>query len=144
MVGNGGSAATTLHFANDLWKMCAIDVVCLPGAISTITAYGNDHGWDKMYSDAMNAFVPEDTLIAISYSGSSVNVIKAAGQAITHNGHIVCMTGPRCESNVLARMPGVIISIEEEDIKVVEDIHLSICHAIAGVINAMRGVQDPL
>jgi D-sedoheptulose 7-phosphate isomerase len=141
LVGNGGSAATAMHFANDLQKVCDIDALALPALISTITAYGNDDGWSKMFSLAMKSFSIGHILVAISFSGTSQNVIEAAKHALECDGKLIVLTGPVWEGNILGNMPGVVIPVEDDDIKVVEDVHLVICHSIVGEIHAMPSVQ---
>ena len=134
IVGNGGSAATAMHFANDLQKMAKIDALALPSLVPTITAYGNDDGWENMFSNAMNSFLPGDLLFAISCSGNSVNVLKAvfAARAI---GKVVGLTGVE-ENNALCRgLCDTVITVSSSDIKVVEDVHMAVCHAIAGMLS---------
>lgn len=136
IVGNGGSAATAMHFANDLQKMCQIDTISIPSSISTILAYGNDDGWDEMFSKALEtAFHNGDILVAISCSGASVNVINAALRARQLGGKLIVFTGPATEKNNLAKLPCVLIQVEDSDIKVQEDVHLIVCHSIAGAIS---------
>ena len=137
IAGNGGSAATAMHFANDLQKMCGLDVLALPALVPTITAYGNDWGWDKMFSAAMKAFRVGDILVAISCSGNSANVVEAAKAALGYDGKLIVLTGT---GGILEKMPGVIISIPHKDIRAVEDAHSVICHALTGMINEMRGI----
>ena len=70
VIGNGGSAATASHFANDLFKMGRLRAVPLADLTPLSTAYGNDHGWKSMYADPLKGLMGrEDVLIAISCSG---------------------------------------------------------------------------
>ena len=134
IVGNGGSATTAMHFANDLQKMCGVQAHAIPSEIPTILAYGNDDGWDKMFSNYMkNTFYNGDLLIAISYSGSSMNVVKAAKEAII-GGDLLVLTGPPTSTNILTTLPGCIIAVPSDDMKIVEDVHMVICHTIAGLL----------
>jgi D-sedoheptulose 7-phosphate isomerase len=145
LVGNGGSAATAMHFSNDLQKMCGVDTLSVPSMIPTALAYGNDDGWHNMFSYAMGAFKVGDILVAISCGGSSQNVINAAKYASKQDGKLIILTGGITVKNELAEMPGIIISIESDDIKVVEDVHMIVCHAIAGAVqDVMRSVEDKL
>lgn len=83
IAGNGGSAADALHFAAEM--VCrfeknrrAIPSIALSENVSTITAIGNDFGYDQVFSRQLEAFAQEgDIFIAISTSGNSPNVIKA-------------------------------------------------------------------
>lgn len=136
IVGNGGSAATVMHFANDLQKMCHIDAISIPSNIATVLAYGNDDGWDKMFSSILEAaFHNGDVLVAISCSGASMNVVNAALRARQMGGKLIVFTGQVTEKNVLSKLPCILIPVEDEDIKVQEDVHLIVCHSIAGAIS---------
>jgi D-sedoheptulose 7-phosphate isomerase len=130
-----------MHFANDLQKMCGISATALPAQIPTILAYGNDDGWENMFSNAMDAFRPGDVLVAISCSGSSPNVVNAAILALRKEGKVIAMTGPTGNGNKLAKLPVTLIVAQSFDIKVMEDVHSVVCHAIAGAIaDDMQGV----
>jgi D-sedoheptulose 7-phosphate isomerase len=129
IVGNGGSAATAEHFANDLVKMCRIRAIAIPAQTPTVTAYGNDDGWGDMFLHALDVFQsPDDVLVTISCSGRSENVVRTA-KGIRN---LIVLTGEMSQDNELARLPAAAcISIPHEDITIVEDIHLAICHCIA-------------
>jgi D-sedoheptulose 7-phosphate isomerase len=81
--GNGGSASDALHFAAEI--VCrfeknrkAIPAIALTENISSITAIGNDFGYDQVFSRQLEAFAQKgDIAIAITTSGNSINVIKA-------------------------------------------------------------------
>jgi D-sedoheptulose 7-phosphate isomerase len=134
IVGNGGSAATASHFANDLRKMCMIKAIALPDLTPTVTAYGNDDGWENMFSHPLAVFhAPGDVLVAISCSGASPNVLQAA--RIMAEGNLIVLTGEMHWNNTLVGYPAAaVIGVDSQDIRVVEDVHLAICHCIAGVL----------
>lgn len=82
--GNGGSASTASHMANDFSKPRFEDentlfrFICLNDNISTLTATANDFGFDNIFSVQLkNLLQKDDLVIAISSSGNSVNVINA-------------------------------------------------------------------
>jgi len=131
IVGNGGSAATAEHFANDLLKTAGVRAVALPGMTSTVSAYGNDEGWENMYKHTLLGLSKQDdALVAISCSGNSPNVYELAHWWFDN---LVVLTGNEKIKNKLANInQGVpVIHVEDSDIAVQEDVHLSICHAIA-------------
>lgn len=131
IVGNGGSAATASHFANDLWKMAKIKAVAVPSLIPIVTAYGNDNGWDNMFADVLkHKFEPGDVLVAISCSGRSKNVVEAVKKVLEWQENVIAITGAGIDSNVLAQLDVTKILVTDIDIKVQEDVHLAICHAI--------------
>ena len=84
VAGNGGSAATASHWANDLGKAtkasnCAfMRVMCLSDNVSWLTALANDEGYDRVFSGQLENFAgPGDLFVAISASGNSSNLIEA-------------------------------------------------------------------
>ena len=82
VAGNGGSAATASHWANDLGKtakrsgQAPIRVMSLSDNASWITALANDEGYDRVFAGQLENFLrPEDILVVISASGSSPNLV---------------------------------------------------------------------
>mgnify|MGYP003977094471 FL=1 len=82
-IGNGGSAATASHFANDIAigtkefkKPFRVISLCDNNAI--ITAIGNDYGFEKIFSQQLEVLLQEkDVVVAISASGNSINLLNA-------------------------------------------------------------------
>lgn len=84
IAGNGGSAATATHLANDLGKATKrngnrpIRVICLSDNISWFSALANDEGYDRVFTGQLENFArPGDVLIVISASGNSQNLVDA-------------------------------------------------------------------
>jgi len=136
ILGNGGSAATASHFANDLLKMGKLRAVALPEMVPAVTAYGNDDGWDDMFSHLLKVMLlPQDVVVGISCSGFSSNVINAIEMAKTINlprVKTIVLTGDTGEAPLVQLEPDVIVHVPFADIRVQEDCHLVICHAVAG------------
>ena len=86
-IGNGGSAATASHFANDIAigtrtydKPFRVISLCDNQAI--ITAIGNDDGYEKIFSQQLKVLLKEqDMVVSISASGNSPNLIDAINTA---------------------------------------------------------------
>lgn len=82
-IGNGGSAATADHFANDISIGTRsyekpFRAVSLCDNQSVITAIANDDGYDKIFSIQLEVLLKkDDVLVAISASGNSPNIINA-------------------------------------------------------------------
>jgi len=82
-IGNGGSAATASHFANDIAigtreynKPFRVISLCDNQAV--ITAIGNDDGFEKVFSQQLKVLLKEqDVVVSISASGNSPNLIDA-------------------------------------------------------------------
>lgn len=135
IAGNGGSAATASHFANDLSKMCGINAISISDQTPTILAYGNDNGWEFMFSDCLSKRMqPGDILVAISCSGRSPNILNAAQETIRRHGKVIALTGMERDNMLVAMQPDQYICIDSPDIKIQEDIHMVMCHAIAGAL----------
>ena len=85
LCGNGGSAADAQHLAAEMLVRLrpknnreGIAAIALAQDISTITACGNDFGFDNLYERMVTSLgKKEDCLIGITTSGNSKNVIRA-------------------------------------------------------------------
>jgi D-sedoheptulose 7-phosphate isomerase len=81
--GNGGSASDALHFAAEMVvrfekNRDALPCIALSSNVASLTAIGNDFGYDASFSRQLEAFAKNgDIFIAISTSGNSKNVIEA-------------------------------------------------------------------
>ncbi len=131
LVGNGGSAATAEHFANDLVKMAHVRAIAVHSLIPTVLAYGNDEGWSTAYLSILNVMRRAgDALVAISCSGKSPNVVFPAMKF--HHDCLIILTGNNFESQLAGMDADSKIFVIDEDIRVQEDVHLAVCHAIVG------------
>ena len=129
IVGNGGSAATGSHFANDLLKMAGIRALSIPDMTPTTLAYGNDNGWKYQFVDPISKlYNPRDVLVAISCSGNSENVVACAEFVPKP---IILFTGNDLKCRLVAFNPAASIYVDSNDMTVQESIHSVICHAIA-------------
>jgi D-sedoheptulose 7-phosphate isomerase len=90
-IGNGGSAATASHFANDIAigsrefdKPFRVISLCDNQAV--ITAIANDDGFEQIFSQQLRVLLKEqDVVVSISASGNSPNLIHAINTAKTMN-----------------------------------------------------------
>ena len=82
-VGNGGSAATSSHFANDLsigtrQQEKPFKVFSLVDNVATLSAIGNDYGYDQIFAQQLRVYGQKgDLLVGISASGNSPNLLRA-------------------------------------------------------------------
>ncbi len=90
-LGNGGSAADAQHLATELSvrfikNRAPIAAIALTTDTSTLTAAGNDLGFDHIFSRQIEAIGQKgDVVIAISTSGKSPNIIKSLEMARSKN-----------------------------------------------------------
>jgi D-sedoheptulose 7-phosphate isomerase len=136
LMGNGGSAATASHIANDLSKTAHVDgaprlrAFCLADNVSFITAIANDISYDDIFSEQLRAAaVKGDLVVLISGSGNSPNVVRAAQYARERGLRTVGLLG--FDGGKLKNMVDVLLHIESSQYGVVEDAHLSIGHTVS-------------
>ena len=92
--GNGGSSSTSSHIANDFQKMAKIKTICLSDNTPLITAYGNDEHYKYIFRRQLELLAKkEDTLIIISGSGNSENILEALSYAKKIGMKIICIVG---------------------------------------------------
>lgn len=99
--GNGGSAADAQHLAAEFQGRYFVDRPALPAVAlttntSSITAIGNDYGYDQVFSRQLEGLgMPGDVLVAISTSGRSESVLRAIFAARSLAMTVIGMTGGR-------------------------------------------------
>lgn len=141
--GNGGSASTAEHFAVDLGVGSLnrsfgsqIDVVSLSSNLSVITACANDINFGEVFSRQLLVHNPskKDLLIVFTASGNSENIINVMRIAREHNLTTCAFTG--FDGGVAAEVAEIPIHLESNigEYGIIEDIHLSICHAITEIL----------
>ena len=96
--GNGGSMSDAMHFSEELTGKFREERNPLPAiAISDpayITCVANDYGFSEVFSRFIQAHgEKEDVLLAISTSGNSENILRAATIAKEKNMKVVVLTG---------------------------------------------------
>ncbi len=139
LIGNGGSAAIASHFANDLNKTVfgqkgeknvkRFQAICLADNTSALTAWANDVGFNKVFSEQLKNFAkPHDALFAISSSGNSPNIINAVKVAKKSHMPIISLSG--FDGGKLSRMSNAKIHIPSQKYEIVESAHEAICHLI--------------
>lgn len=133
IIGNGGSTTTASHFSGDLAKTCQFDSICLSDSSYLVTAYGNDIGYDKVFSEQiLRCGYAWDVLIAISGSGLSANIIEAVEIARKQELTIVGLTGN--DGGQLKDLCDLCLIVPSSHIEVIEDAHLAICHCIVEML----------
>ncbi len=97
--GNGGSAADAQHLACELSGRYLIDrpalaAVALSTNSSSLTAIGNDFGYDAVFARQLEGLgAPGDVLVAITTSGRSISVLNAVHVAHACGMTVIGMTG---------------------------------------------------
>jgi len=147
-LGNGGSAATASHFANDLAIGCRggakpFRALSLTDNLSMVTAIGNDCGYDEIFIQQLQAqVVPGDVVVAISASGNSANVIKAVEYAKGVPAVTVALTG--FDGGRLKQVASLVVHVptDKGEYGPVEDVHLILDHLVSSFLaNLCRAEQ---
>lgn len=133
--GNGGSAADAQHFAAELTGHFIFDrpplgAEALHGNSSHITAVANDYDYDTVFARALEGSArPGDTLVAISTSGNSPNILRAAAMAKELGVAVVAMTGQ--SGGKLAGLADFLINVPSSDTGRIQESHIVFIHAIS-------------
>ncbi len=140
VVGNGGSATTASHMANDIAlgimkngrTVTPFRVLSLTDNIPLITAISNDRGYENIFVSQLNfLYNPNDKLVVISATGNSPNIVAAARWVKKRGGRVIGLLGfdggvlkDLCDVVLLARTP-------KGEYGPVEDIHMIMNHLVS-------------
>jgi D-sedoheptulose 7-phosphate isomerase len=136
--GNGGSMSDAMHFAEELTgrfrderKPIAAMAISDPGFI---TCTANDYGYHQIFSRFVEAFGAKgDSLLAISTSGNSANVLHAARAAKDKGMHVIALTGK--DGGELAKICDVEIRVPHSDYSDrIQEIHIKVIHILVMLI----------
>jgi len=145
--GNGGSAATASHLAQDLGKTCApqdqsecsrtrrLKIMSLTDNVGWITALANDIGYESVFSEQLMHYAsPGDLVLAISGSGNSPNVLRAVEWAKSQAVMTFALTG--YDGGKLMQIADDCIHVPLHDMGMVESVHLALGHWLVGDLAA--------
>lgn len=137
LAGNGGSAATASHFANDLGLGTRapgappLRAISLTDNVPVVTALANDRDYADIFVGQLAVlFRPGDVLVVISASGNSANVVRAVEYANAHGGTTVGLLGfDGGKLRTLCRLP-IVVATPAGEYGPVEDVHMVINHLL--------------
>jgi len=122
IVGNGGSASIASHLTVDFINAAKIKAVNFnePGII---TCFSNDYGYENWVSKALECYAnKEDTVILISSSGQSKNMLIAADKAKSIGTTIVTLSGFSSDNN-LRKLGCINLWVDSKVYNIVEMTH---------------------
>jgi D-sedoheptulose 7-phosphate isomerase len=139
--GNGGSLCDAQHFAEELsgryrQDRRALAAIALTEA-SHMTCVANDFGFEFVFSRFVEALGrPGDVLLAISTSGNSPNILRAAEAARTAGLKVVSLTG---------KDGGQLASLSDVEIRVphfgfadrIQEVHIKVIHILIMLIEKL-------
>lgn len=122
-VGNGGSAAIASHMALDFWNAGGIDATSFNDA-AQLTCMANDRGYENVFAEPIRRFARiGDTLVAISSSGRSANILNAV-RAAKEKGCSILTLSAFDADNPLRRSDGLDFYVPSSSYGIVEISHL--------------------
>jgi D-sedoheptulose 7-phosphate isomerase len=135
--GNGGSAADAQHLATEFVSTLTLDhprpsipAVALTTDTSLLTAIANDFGVEQMFARQVTSTGREgDVLIAISTSGNSANVLRAAEEARRRGLKTIALTG--ASGGELAPLADIAIRIPSTVTAHIQECHLAVEQLLA-------------
>lgn len=136
--GNGGSAADAQHIAAELVgrflrERKALPAVALTTDTSILTSVGNDYSFEHVFARQVDGLVRKgDVLWALSTSGTSRNVLKAAELAKAKGAKLLAFTGK--QNSPLEQMSDLCLCIEGPASFVVQEIHQVAYHIICDLV----------
>jgi D-sedoheptulose 7-phosphate isomerase len=141
VAGNGGSAATASHMQVDFsffvryFTQFRPKIRAITDNVPMMTAVGNDTSFDNIFVEQLKGhFVPGDSLLCISASGNSENVVRAAQYANDNGGVSIAWVG--FSGGKLKDVSKVSLHLENEkgDYGPIEDMHMILDHMIVNYL----------
>lgn len=127
IIGNGGSAAVASHAQIDFLNVAKLKVHVLHES-SVITCMANDYGYENAFALILETMLSkDDLLIAISSSGQSKNICKAAVTAKDHGAKVITLSGFQ-KNNPLRKLGDLNYWLNSTDYGFVEIGHQFILH----------------
>jgi len=139
-IGNGGSASTASHMANDfgtdIRKKGGSDLpfraLSLTDNNAVMMAIANDDGYGNLFVNQLRIhYRPGDILVAISASGNSSNIVCAAEWVKEKGGIVMSLVG--FDGGRLKEISDVVIHVKSQkgEYGPVEDVHMIMDHLLA-------------
>jgi D-sedoheptulose 7-phosphate isomerase len=139
-IGNGGSAATASHFANDIAIGTGdyaqpFRAVSLTDNVPVLTAIGNDFGYQDVFVRQLRVLGRKgDVVVGISASGNSPNVVSAFDYAASAGIKTVAITA--FDGGQMKRMSDLSVHVptEPKEYGPAEDAHMMLDHLVGAYL----------
>ncbi|MEK8031478.1 D-sedoheptulose 7-phosphate isomerase [Ideonella sp. DXS29W] len=136
--GNGGSAADAQHIASELTgrfikERRPLAAVSLTTDSSALTCIGNDYSFDEVFARQVRALGRQgDVLLAISTSGNSPNVRRAAEEAQALGMPVIGLLGR--DGGAIKTLSDVALVVPSDVTARIQEAHILIIHTLCGLI----------
>jgi D-sedoheptulose 7-phosphate isomerase len=140
LFGNGGSAADAQHIAAELEarflrERRALPCHALTTNTSTLTAIGNDYGYERIFARQLEAYCRRgDAAVGISTSGNSPNVLEGIKQARSAGALTVGLTNEK--GGKLKGLVDLCLCVPSTDTQRVQECHLAVGHILCDIIES--------
>jgi len=142
--GNGGSAGDAQHLATELTiryrrDRVAIAAIALPTDSSTLTACGNDLGFERIFDRQIEALGrPGDVAVGISTSGRSENVCRALQRAREQGLKTVALTGG--SGGRVKDLADVALIVPSDVTARIQEMHIMLGQMLCGALELALGL----
>lgn len=143
--GNGGSAADAQHLATELTVRFINDrepiaAIALTTDTSTLTAAGNDMGFDHIFSRQINAIGQRgDVAIALSTSGNSPNILRALETAREKNITTIGFSGR--DGGKMPPLCNHMLIVPSDITARIQEMHILLGHMLCGALEQKLGLS---
>lgn len=147
LCGNGGSAADAQHIATEFigrfyQERAALNAEALSVNTSTLTAIGNDYGFERVFTRQLEAKAhPNDVVIGLTTSGRSANVLQALQYAREHGMLAVAFAGEG-EPRELRESAELILHAPSAITPRIQECHIFLGHLLAEYVEAALFPRD--
>lgn len=144
--GNGGSAADAQHLAAEFVGRYLLDRRPLPALAlhtdtSTLTAIGNDYGYDEVFSRQAAAHLqPGDVLVCLTTSGNSRNVVCAAEVARERGNLVLGLLGR--DGGALLPLCDHALVVPAQETYLIQEISMLVGHLLCDLMEKALFGQD--
>lgn len=108
---------------------CSLPAISLVSQTSLMTAYINDVDGEDLFAQQLLGYAKEgDVLLAITTSGNSKNILKAAILARALGIKIVCLTGK--DGGDITEFADISIRVPEKETYKIQELHLPVYHCL--------------
>lgn len=140
LIGNGGSAATASHWANDLALGTnayehPFRALSLTDNVAVLTALGNDLGYDEIFVRQLRILGKKgDVLVGISASGNSPNLLKAFEHSLSVGIKTIAITGFDGGKMKTMADEGIHVPTAPGEYGPAEDVHMVLNHLVCAYL----------
>jgi phosphoheptose isomerase len=147
--GNGGSAADAQHFSSELVNRYETDrpglaAIALTTDSSTLTSVANDMNFHDIFARQVEALGrPGDTLLAISTSGNSENILKAIKAARSRDMQVISLSGrDGGQAASLLTDADIGICIAGPSTARIQEVHILVIHCLCDLVDKQISIQE--